>query len=1080
MNVKRQILFLFSIFLVSSVFGQYYSFKSYGIDEGLPQSTIEDLIQDRQGYLWIATHGGASRFDGYKFHDFTTKEGLINNYVHAIKEDHYGNIWFATNGGVTVYTASEIEPVFRNFTEKDGLKSSRVLSLLEKDGKMLLGTGEGIYAINLNQGSENPFIDTARISVSKMYPEVGRKVIRCLYNDSRNNLWIGTSKSGLVRMSEKVNFYTEKENIPNNEILTITEDKEKNIWLGTADGLAKITILDKGAVSIIPLKNIGLKNPKKHVKSIYFDGDSTLYLAYPYLAVFKPSVDEEIGYKMQESFTTAKGIHGNATQVIFKDREGNLWLGGGKVGISKFMGRKFEAYTEQYGLSGNSVRGIVQNDVGDYWFATHAYPSRMDASTISNVKEGQLEFIEEIGVDKGVRTNSIWSIYHDQYDNIWMGGVHGLYKYDGKKYELFSDREGFIGEAFMRIYEDKKGVMWFSTFKGVTCFNQEKDSVYNPFQEGDILFEKRISFFYQDEQNDFWFGYREGLVHFSNGVYKHYDERDGLPNKYIPLIIPDQHGNLWLGTGKGISMFDGKHFKNYSTKDGLNSDTPYLMIFDDDWNLWVGTNKGLDKLTIDKETFDVTAIKFYGKEEGFIGLETNSNAALKDNNGDLWFGTIGGVVRYQKKYDQINLIESKTHITRLRVQFKDKPLKNNIVLPYYDNHLTFDYIGICLSNPKKVKYKLRLLGLSKEWSPELDETHITYSNLSNGDYIFQVLSCNNDGIWNKNPAEYSFTITPPFWRTYWFYGVTLFLILSVIYTYVKMKTKRLNETKKMLENKVEERTKELYEQHQELEYAYSKIEENNKNITDSIKYAKRIQEAILPTDHVVAKLLPGSFVFYQSKDIVSGDFYWVEQVEEMIYFAVVDCTGHGVPGAFMSIVGHGGLNQAIHGEKLSNPGEVLNFLNKLVNRTLHQKGSNREIVRDGMDIVFCSLNAKTNELNYAGAFNPLWIIRDDELIEIKGDRKPVGNYFVNDEKGFVNHKIVLEKDDTIYIFTDGFADQFGGKNGKKYKTRKFREFIIAISHHDMKKQQQLLKDEFALWKGDLEQVDDVCIIGIKF
>ncbi|PCJ01171.1 MAG: hypothetical protein COB15_01680 [Flavobacteriales bacterium] len=1084
MNLKHQILFLLFAFLACTSYGQYYAFKSYSLDEGLPQTTIEAIIQDQKGYLWVATHGGAAYFDGHQFRDFTTSEGLINNYVFDIKEDCYGNIWFATNGGVTVYTASEVEPFVINFTEKDGLASNRVMTLLERDGEMIFGTAKGLCSVKFGNSDVNPLSNKKNIiAVSRIYPQFNEKKIRCLFYDSRGQLWVGTNADGVAKIADNTTFYSLEDGIPNNEVLTIKEDNDGNIWIGTANGLAKLTYVNNEVSKILPVTKLGARAAKLHVRSIYFDDDGTLYLSYPYFAIFNTDHNTELGYKMNETFSACKNVYSSGTQVIFKDREENIWLGSSSGGISKFMGKKFEAYTNFYGMSSNSIRGIAQNNNGDYWFATGKFSSRMKASVDrSLITYKELNFIEEIGPDSGVKTNSIWSIFHDTKDNIWIGGIKGLYKYDGSDYELISNREGFLGNATMRIYEDKKGIMWFSTFQGVTCYNPENDSIYSPFKKTDVLYGKRISYFYQDKNNDYWFGTREGLVYLKNGIYKKYEEKDGLPNKYVALIIPDQYGNLWLGTGKGISMFDGEKFTNYSTKDGLNSDTPYLMIFDDDWNLWVGTNKGVDKLTINPETSEITAIKFYGKEEGFIGMETNSNAALKDQNGDLWFGTIGGAVKYQKKYDKKNSIAPKTHITRMRVQYKDTPLKNNMVLSYTNNHLTFDYTGISFTNPKKVRYKLRLLGLNEEWTPELTETYVSYSNLSHGEYTFQLIACNNDGVWNENPVEYSFTITPPFWRTYWFYALVLIVVFSVIYGYVKMKTKRLNKSKKELENKVKERTTELYEQHKELENAYSKIEENNKNITDSIKYAKRIQEAILPTNDSVRTLLPNSFVFYQPKDIISGDFYWVERVGELIYFSVADCTGHGVPGALMSIVGHGGLNQAVYGKDLSKPNEVLDFLNKLVNTTLRQKLGGKEVVRDGMDIVLCSLNMKTRELNYAGAYNPLWIVRAGKMIEIKGDRKPIGNYVVKDGKGFTNHKIQLEKGDVVYLFTDGYADQFGGKKGKKgkkYKYAQFRKFIRENALVEMDKQEKIFKQEFDGWKGNLEQIDDVCILGIK-
>ena len=258
------------------------------------------------------------------------------------------------------------------------------------------------------------------------------------------------------------------------------------------------------------------------------------------------------------------------------------------------------------------------------------------------------------------------------------------------------------------------------------------------------------------------------------------------------------------------------------------------------------------------------------------------------------------------------------------------------------------------------------------------------------------------------------------------------------------------------------------------------IEEKNKDITDSIKYAKKIQEAILPSDERLASLLPNSFVVYLPKDIVSGDFYWVEEVNKKVCFAAVDCTGHGVPGAFMSIIGNNGLNQAVLEEKKDRPDLILNSLNDSVNNTLKQT-LEEPSVKDGMDLSLCSIEYQEDGsvLNYAGAFNPLWIISEEELIEYKADRQPIGSFMGMKPKPFTNHEVKLSKGDTIYVFTDGFADQFGGENGKKYKYARMKEFLLSISNRSLNEQKELIIEEFNNWKGNIEQIDDVCIIGVR-
>ena len=273
-----------------------------------------------------------------------------------------------------------------------------------------------------------------------------------------------------------------------------------------------------------------------------------------------------------------------------------------------------------------------------------------------------------------------------------------------------------------------------------------------------------------------------------------------------------------------------------------------------------------------------------------------------------------------------------------------------------------------------------------------------------------------------------------------------------------------------MEEKVNVRTAEVVKQ-KEI------IEEKNKHITDSIIYAKRIQEAILPPEEVFCNYLRNSFVLYKPKDIVSGDFYWIERKENKILFAVVDCTGHGVPGAFMSIIGFNGLNQVVNEYNITNPAEILNQLNKIITNTLRQKQEETKI-RDGMDISICCIDLEANKLEFAGANNPIFIIRNNNVMEIVADHHPIGNFIGEDEFKFTNKEINLFPNDRIYLASDGYADQFGGPRGKKLKYTQFRELLLANHNMPMKEQKASLDKMFEDWRGDLEQIDDVCVIGI--
>ncbi|MBD3638816.1 MAG: SpoIIE family protein phosphatase, partial [Crocinitomicaceae bacterium] len=303
----------------------------------------------------------------------------------------------------------------------------------------------------------------------------------------------------------------------------------------------------------------------------------------------------------------------------------------------------------------------------------------------------------------------------------------------------------------------------------------------------------------------------------------------------------------------------------------------------------------------------------------------------------------------------------------------------------------------------------------------------------------------------------------------------------------------------------------IEEQKQEVEHQKTLVEEKNQEIMDSIQYAKRIQSAILPPDKLVKEYLQNSFILYKPKDIVAGDFYWMEHVEDTVLFSAADCTGHGVPGAMVSVVCNNGLNRSVREFNLKEPGKILDKTREIV---VQEFEKSEEDVKDGMDIALCSLRMRNeNEdntdsqsafhstLQYAGAHNPLWIIRKGEvneddlnlkypgrvkvekfndgytLIEIRADKQPIGKY--DNPVPFTTFTINLEKNDSFYIFSDGFSDQFGGDKGKKFKAKNFKELLVSVQGESMKDQKIKIDSAFEEWRGSLEQLDDVCVIGVR-
>ena len=325
-------------------------------------------------------------------------------------------------------------------------------------------------------------------------------------------------------------------------------------------------------------------------------------------------------------------------------------------------------------------------------------------------------------------------------------------------------------------------------------------------------------------------------------------------------------------------------------------------------------------------------------------------------------------------------------------------------------------------------------------------------------------------------------------------GVFLF-----IYLVQKINAYRLEQKNKKLEETVKLRTAETNQQKEEIQAINeeiknqnklleetnvkildqkNKIEQSNIEITASIHYARRIQDSILPPDDFIKKILPDYFIFYRPKDIISGDFYLIDKIDKLIHIAAVDCTGHGVPGAFISIVGHNILNDALKEHKFVKPADILNDLNKGISEVF-RKNYKETSVHDGMDIMYCNINPENLVLQYAGAYNPAYIVRNKQLIELNTDRFPIGSYFEDSQRKYSNNEFQLQKNDFLYLFTDGFSDQFGGPKEKKFKYKQFKELLINISHLKPPEQLEQLQLSFESWKGNLEQIDDILVMGIR-
>ena len=337
------------------------------------------------------------------------------------------------------------------------------------------------------------------------------------------------------------------------------------------------------------------------------------------------------------------------------------------------------------------------------------------------------------------------------------------------------------------------------------------------------------------------------------------------------------------------------------------------------------------------------------------------------------------------------------------------PLPQHLVLPFRYNHISFEFAAIEPARPNLVLYQYILEGYDKDWSPASNKTSADFGNINEGTYTFKLRAESPDGVWS-DPVTYTFKILPPWYNTWWAYSIYVIISSLLLFWRFSMAHRlRLRKEKEVLEQTVKERTAEVVKQ-KEL------VEEKNKDILDSITYAKRLQDAILPPLSMIKMYFPEFFLFYKPKDIVAGDFYWMERVGDTILIAAADCTGHGVPGALVSVVCSNALNRTVKEFHITEPGRILDKVCELLMETFEKSESN---VQDGMDISLCCINTKTKEIRWSGAFNSLWYIQNGKMYQIPADKQPIGK---NDNfRPFNTYTLNLQKGDMLYLFTDGLC-----------------------------------------------------------
>jgi ligand-binding sensor domain-containing protein/serine phosphatase RsbU (regulator of sigma subunit) len=833
-------------------------------------------------------------------------------------------------------------------------------------------------------------------------------------------------------------------------ITCMYEDSKNNLWFGTYHGGLYKYESEKDSFKIFDIRD-GLAS--NWISAISEDHNGNCWVGTWGGGI---SLISETGLK---TYNTKNGLNDLKIRRLVEDKEGNMLIGTHEHGLSIFKGEQFVSFSTEDGLLNSQIWAVIQDKSGKFWFGTNQGISIYD-ETLAAEKQFQ-DFYKLKGI--GIRL-----IKEDIRQRVWIStDGEGIFTYNNKTSSFTYEPKlnSFLPQLVVTALEtDKLGRVWAGTLDGLVVYDYENREA-NYFTQTSGLAGNDITALYSDSKNRLWIGSRgKGLTLLSDSGFS----TPSLGETFTATcMVEDQKGQLWVGTeAQGVLVIDPETKNivgNYQESDGLLANLINLLNSDKENNIYIGTNKGLNVYNFKKEKL----FTFTGKN-GFTGIETKANSTFRDSQGRLWFGTVAGVNRFDPNIIRKINENPLTHIIGLKVNLKERNIQSGLKLKHTENNVVIDYISICLTNPASVKYKIKLDGADSDWRITT-QTSVTYPALVPKKYSFNLLAQNSEGVWNSEPIVFNFQINPPFYKTWWFILICIFSGLSVIVVYIKVRESNLIREKQVLEEKVIERTAEVVAQKEELA-------QKNKDITDSIRYAKRIQFAILPPQLP----FPETFILFKPKDIVSGDFYWLDVVGDLEFLAAVDCTGHGVPGAFMSIIGYNSLNKIVKENKIYKPSDILDRLNYEVISTLQRTDSEGGAIQDGMDMSLICYNKKTRLLQFAGAFNPLWLIRNGELEEIKADRFPIGRSKLEAEKKFTNNEIKMQKGDAIYFFSDGYADQFGGESGKKFKSKPMKDMVLTLQDYPMSKQKQMLERALETWRGEIEQVDDVLVIGRKF
>lgn len=781
MKGLKYILLIFTLCLYTSSKAQVINFVQYGVEHGLAQSQVQSMVQDNDGKLWVGTISGLSVWDGTQFTNYDRNDSLAEDWVTASFKDSKGNLWFGHWGGsitrydegVYEFESIEIEK-FNSYQEVRQFVEDTVRNVV------LFGTdGSGLFYYDL-AAEEVKRIQFSVIEESRF--------INTLFLDSDRNLWIGTENQGVFVF-------------PGTDLLS---DTIQSIHLNTGSGLKSSNIeqilehngriwiaTTNAGITTIAYDNIDDLRPGSGKANFSYIGESSGLNTDAVTCLEKDSKGHiwigtsnrgvvkctQLANKKLEftHYNVEQGLSFYTINCLYYDRENTLWIGT-DVGLNQYTSEHFVLYDESVGLNNNIVWSVASDKERNIWLGTNKGVTQLlNADDINNDSLSTKQY--KIA---GLSDVPVYAVFPDSEGNIWFGTAEGsLFKRTKVgRYERV-DIEAQIKDMIYSIAEDDEGNIWLGTRTGILKINKKNNRLTLFTQDKDSIGGNNVFKVLKAKDGTLWFAVLGGsLTSYDGEKFKVWGPEDGMNNQFVLSAAQDSKGNMWFGcyTG-GLYKFDGKTFTNYNEEQGLHSNTPYAIIADKDDNIWLGTSYGVEK-------FDPIEVSFthYTKTEGFLGVEINPNSIARDDNDNIWFGTILGAVKYNPNLEEINPTKPSIKLRGLKINQENAPFPVDNEFSPLQSNLTFDYLGVSLKSPTKLRYKYRLVGQKESdlpWSNATQQRYAFFSSLDAGKYQFEIKAINADNI-ESDVISYPFEIRIPFYMSIEFYIIQFVIIFTLL------------------------------------------------------------------------------------------------------------------------------------------------------------------------------------------------------------------------------------------------------------------------------------------------------------